>query len=161
MHLPGTFKLNTMSSLLKEIQIYSNLSIQNCPNKYSSKNVFPTVGIPTSIQIGDSWFQSLKNPSSKFTNFDPLLKTCISPLHCLFKSQVCLPHWIHQLSQPWLWALASNLEVQALILIAVFLLSFFPLSQQHAHNKHIQLLASHIHQQSSTYFLMYKIKSEI
>jgi hypothetical protein len=50
---------------LKEIQIYSNLWIQNCPNKYySSKNVFPTVGIPTSIQIGNSCVQSLKNPSS-------------------------------------------------------------------------------------------------
>ncbi len=60
---------------LKEIQIYSNLSIQNCPNKYySSKNVFPSVGIPTSIQIGNSCVQSLKNPSSKLTNFDPLLK---------------------------------------------------------------------------------------
>jgi len=69
----GTCKLNMMSSLLKEIQIYSNLSIQNCPNKYSSKNVFPTVGIPTSIQIGNSCVQSLKSPSSKLTNFDPLL----------------------------------------------------------------------------------------
>jgi hypothetical protein len=90
-HLPRTCKLNMMSSLLKEIQIFSNLSIQNCPNKYSSKNVFPTVGIPTSIPIGNSCVQSLKNPSSKLTNFEPLLK-CISPLPCLFKSQVCLPH---------------------------------------------------------------------